>query len=70
MQSAVGGDVREICPICGKRGTYLWSKLMCDDCGVVIETCCEGERDCRPTGARYNWAAHSSTEGVRHGTRT
>ena len=41
------------CPICGGTTHEIRAKLMCRDCGAILETCCEGgpmTGGCRPAG--------------------
>ena len=35
-------DTRARCPACGLPGIERHGKWICDYCGLIIETCCEG----------------------------
>ena len=39
---------KPICPVCGGNTHEIRAKLHCRQCGMILETCCEGG----PMGAR------------------
>jgi hypothetical protein len=39
-----GAACREACPVCDGRVVERRSKLVCERCHAIVETCCDGGR--------------------------